>query len=242
MRPSLLLALVAIGLLAMMVTFQAPQVQAQSVSTLVSNTGQAAKTPAILVNNANTTKRAQAFTTGANDDGYTLSSIGIAFGPIVESNPEDKLTVTLNDVSSGDPGDVLCTLVHPASYTSSGVNRYAAPDACPELTANTTYFVVIERSDTTGNDAEDSGGADGWSIAYSRESFSVLAPNTGSKDTVYVDDPVILGWRLSIPRPIPYGDFCPDWRQDTPSFVLTDRSAAEQISKNEWRRKYGDSG
>ena len=190
MRLALMLAIATIGLLTMLVIIPAPQAQAQTITTLVSNTGQTEKNPAILVNNANSTKRAQAFTTGTNNAGYTLDSIGVAFGLIAESNPQDKLTVTLNEISSGDPGDALCTLVHPASYTSSGVNRYAAPATCPTLAKSTTYFVVIDRTDTTGNDirvsrtgndAEDSGGADGWTIAHSRESYGTSWVNSASE-------------------------------------------------------------
>ena len=79
--------------------------------------------------------------------------------------------------SSGDPGNTLCTLSHPSSFTGSGVQTFTAPTSasnlCPALTGNTIYFAVIERgtvtSDTislktTNNSNEDPGSATGWAI------------------------------------------------------------------------------
>ena len=122
-------------------------------------------------------KYGQAFTTGANEHGYKLSSIGLIFLDIDDrSTVGDQLAVTLNANNNGIPGRALCTLSD-ASFTSlSGeVETFAAPASCPTLAPNTTYVVVYERvtitSDhivigRTSTDAEDSGRAPGWSIAF----------------------------------------------------------------------------
>ena len=149
----------------------------QAVNALVSNTGQDATHqygPAAVL-----PKSAQGFTTGTNNGGYTLSSIGVSFGQIANtSTAASRLTATLNEASGSNPGDVVCTLEHPSSYASSGVNTYGAPatgeNACPTLAASTTYFFVLERTDFSGGDIEldltdstdeDATSAPGWSIA-----------------------------------------------------------------------------
>ena len=154
--------------------------EAQTATVLVKNTGQG--TPGVsLVAAAATPKDAQAFTTGSNATGYTLSSIGISFDAIDDpSTAGSELTVTLNGLDiSGLPGNALCTLSDPATFTASSVNTFDAPTTvpCPTLTANTIYYVVIERANindatkaisykTTLLNAEDSGGATGWSIEH----------------------------------------------------------------------------
>ena len=148
---------------------------------LVSNTGQSNNGYNTIT--STTPKRAQAFTTGTNELGYRLSSIGISFGTISsDSNPTSELTATLNKVDGSNPGDVICTLTDPASYVASSVNTYQAPAArCPTLTASTTYFFVISRAndttstiqlDRTNSNSEDADPAVGWSIADSRRFFT----------------------------------------------------------------------
>ncbi|WP_420446766.1 choice-of-anchor R domain-containing protein [Candidatus Poriferisodalis sp.] len=131
---------------------------------------------------SNIPKRAQGFTTGASVNGYTLSSIGFRFRQITpESGKLDlssHLTATLNADDNGDPGDALCTLSNPASFTSNAVNTFDAPptggtDPCPTLAPSTTYFMVIERvdfdlasfnSNVTSSIQSDTGGAADWLI------------------------------------------------------------------------------
>ena len=91
---------------------------------------------------------AQQFTTGATSGGYILDSIGIHFADFDASTVGSQLTVTLNAANdNGDPGDVLCTLSDPASFTAGVVNTFAAPgtDPCPVLEPSTAYFVVLKR-------------------------------------------------------------------------------------------------
>ena len=148
---------------------------------LVKNTGQTSST---LFADLTSTfiKRAQAFTTGAEANGYTLSSIGIKFFAIDQtSTAGGHLVATLNAVASnGNPGASLCTLGDPSSFTSSGVQTFSAPVGCPTLAAGTTYFVVIERVQdnqqsisltlATAN-SEDTGGAAGWSVGNRRHNL-----------------------------------------------------------------------
>ena len=157
--------------------------EAQTATVLIKNTGQTSSgTQALDTTN---TKRAQAFTTGSNSAGYTLSSIGFDFDSITDlTTAGAHLVVTLNEVSSGHPGTALCTLTDPATFSGSDVQTFDAPitDPCPTLTANTTYFAVIERVTTvasatitlhrTGMAAEDAGGAMGWSIGDDFRTFT----------------------------------------------------------------------
>ena len=86
-------------------------------------------------------------------------------------------TVRIHAESSGSPGAALGTLANPASLPANGTARFTASGNGIALAANTTYFVVIDTSSAgtgtvyrslTLSDAEDSGGAQGWSIADSR--------------------------------------------------------------------------
>ena len=167
--------------------------EAQTATVLVSNTGQTSlMTPWALTSTI--PKRAQAFTTGANTDGYTVSSIGVSFAGISDpSTAGDQLIVTLNANGDGNPGDALCTLGDPASFTGSGVHTFAAPATCPTLTASTTYFAVIERVGSTAdtisldlafNLSEDTGAAAGWSIADVRHFLKDGSWDTGTKATL----------------------------------------------------------
>ena len=144
---------------------------------LVKNTGQADSGDYGLGVGGNS-KRAQAFTTGANPAGYTLGSIGFSFGGIASiSTAGGDLAVTLHADSSGDPaGTALCTLTDPSTFSGSGVQTFDAltTDSCGTLEANKTYFAMVQRVantatstislDVTADDDEDTGGADGWSI------------------------------------------------------------------------------
>ena len=94
--------------------------------------------------------------------------------------------MTINGAASGgEPGAAHCTLTVPSSFSAPGVIDLEAPEgagSCPQLAAETTYFVVIEWISPSGTDYfavipqtystresaatdEDPGGAEGWSIA-----------------------------------------------------------------------------
>ena len=181
-RAGVVLPALAVALAAVLLWSGPAPTQAQEATVLVKNTGQSDNGTARLLTTFNP-MRAQAFTTGANASGYTLDSIGFDFDDIDSvTTAGDHLTVTLNEVSSDNPGSVLCTLTDPAAFATSGVHTFDAPssDPCPTLTANTTYFAVIERVTIDTNHislkvttaaAEDLGGATGWSIGNARHYF-----------------------------------------------------------------------
>ena len=140
---------------------------------------------------------AQAFTTGAKTNGYALGAVDIQMSNFFDaSNTADQLRVTINGVASeGEPGDAHCTLTNPSSFTALSVITFEAPTgagSCPQLAAETTYFVVIEWISPTATDsfavipqtyptkesaaiAEDPGGAEGWSIADQAYYLSVIS-------------------------------------------------------------------
>ena len=101
---------------------------------------------------------AQAFATGTNTGGYALGAVGIQVSSFLDaSSVGDQLGVTINSTATdGEPGDAHCTLTDPSTFTAPGVIAFEAPtgeNACPQLAAETTYFVVIEWADPSGTDA-----------------------------------------------------------------------------------------
>ena len=155
---------------------------------LVRNTGQTSNGSARTLANSRPS-RAQAFTTGADTEGYELDSIGFLFDNIANtSSAGNQLTVTLNEDSSGNPGSALCTLTNPATFSASGVHTFSAPTTgttCATLAASTTYFAVIERTTVTGDEialensnsgSEDPGSVPGFSIGNNRHQTN----NTGN--------------------------------------------------------------
>ena len=140
--------------------------QAQT-QTLVSNVGQNTQGNGSLFD----FDQAQAFTTGSNSAGYTLTSVKIDMGS--EAEYATAFTVSVYSNSSGVPGTSLGTLSNPASLATDGVHAFTTRGIA--LAASTTYFVVIDRVGTvilerrlyinnTNSNAEDAGKASGWSI------------------------------------------------------------------------------
>ena len=161
---------------------------AETAAALIGNTGQSGDAGHDLGSAG--AKRAQAFTTGTSKAGYALASVGIEFGEV--SNTSSDLEVTLNADGGGVPGDALCTLIALASLSERSVNTFAAPASgttCPALVKETTYFVVVERVRVTGSGAiavsgtasgsEDTGAAEGWSIADGSATYSPQAAAQG---------------------------------------------------------------
>ncbi len=124
---------------------------------------------------------AQAFTTGSNTGGYTLSSIGIRFSLKVGSRT--NLVVTLHAASGSNP-DTTTTLATLSgnSSPSAGVYTYTCSGSGCNLSASTTYFVLLKAPSSPGSSyyqvdlttaAETKQPSDnGWSIANNaRESL-----------------------------------------------------------------------
>ena len=134
-------------------------VQSGSGTVFVKNTG-SGNNQDLVITRFNTTRRAQAFTTGPAGAGYVLSSIGIRFSQIVSpSTAARDLEVTLNEEgASGNPGGSLCTLIDPPAFDDHAVNIFTTPttgeNTCPILQASTTYFVVVKRVDGLANQTD----------------------------------------------------------------------------------------
>ena len=180
-RPASFLGAARIGLLALalggVILWSAPApTEAQTATVLVKNTDQTTYSPLAI-----TTTRAQGFTTGTAPGGYNLTSIGVLLDQIGDvSQAPNAITATINEVNGTEPGTVLCTLGHPSAYVADSVNAYDA-SGCSTLSPNTTYFVVLNRTDTsvggtirlrrTASFNEDGTPATGWSIADKRYYF-----------------------------------------------------------------------
>ncbi len=146
------------------------QAEAQTApQTLVSNLGQ-------IVDGlgGDQNDHAQAFTTGDNAMGYTLTSVDIFFRAIASNQFLSLSTVTIRSDSGGSPGTVLATLTDPPSRTFTTESfTFTAPGPGLNLAPNTQYWLVLDitgdipGTNTIGNttsDAEDAGAASGWSI------------------------------------------------------------------------------
>ena len=110
---------------------------------------------------------AQAFTTGDNSDGYTVTSVGLDLSLGADHTINFTVGIWTNS-NSNLPGSSLGTLTQPASLTL-GVNEFTTSGIT--LAANTTYWVVVDSNgggsaqwEGTAADSEDST-ASGWSIA-----------------------------------------------------------------------------
>ena len=93
---------------------------------------------------------AQAFTTGSNTGGYTLSSIDIRFGSKI-GNPTN-LVVTLHAASGSNPNTTttLATLDGNSSPSSANVYPYTCSGSGCNLSASTTYFVLLKALNSSG--------------------------------------------------------------------------------------------
>ncbi len=137
--------------------------QAQTATTLVSNTGQSA------VQSTNL-EFATPFTTGSTAASYTISQVNIRLGP----NSDRTLSVAIRENGNNNrPGALVAKLTNPTTRTNNALNTFTAP-AGTQLLANTTYWLVFNdgrannrtQNPTVGiTEADGQTGATGWSIA-----------------------------------------------------------------------------
>ena len=142
-------------------------VQAQTPSVLTSNTGLTVYASDVAADTGGsspthtrslhgTSNFAQRFYTGTDSNGYTLTSIGINFEEIHDpsvAGAEVEMTIRpriSEGVGLGKPGDAVCTLDDPATFTASGVQTFTVPNTCPNLTHNAHYYVVLSRVSDAG--------------------------------------------------------------------------------------------
>ena len=134
--------------------------------TLISNLGQSSQGGGDFSND-----QAQAFTTGSNSGGYSLTKVVIASN--LGAAPD--FTVSVHENDSGAPGTSLGTLTNPTLPATGETANYEFTHSGIDLAASTTYFIVVDAStssaayviNNTNSDAEDTGGATGWSIGDS---------------------------------------------------------------------------
>ena len=158
----------ALATLMLLAALTAQQADAQQTpTTLVSNAGQSNSGTGNFVQH----DHAQAFTTGSNVAGYTLTAVQFSFPQIADSGLASKLNVEIRSDSSGNPDGLVATLTNPGTI-AAGANSFTHSGI--QLDPDTVYWAVIDVTGTpsgantiqnTGSDAEDAGGADGWSIA-----------------------------------------------------------------------------
>ena len=115
--------------------------------------------------------QAQRFTTGDNEDGYTLSSVRIHIRNFAGS---DAVRVSIYEAdSSGLPDSSIYLLMNPGSIANDSFNTFTAP-ANATLEKETKYFIVAEAASGsfsvsyTSSTSEDSGKANGWNINNKR--------------------------------------------------------------------------
>ena len=155
---------------------------AVSSSVLVSNMGQTAPHSADL----SRADYAQGFTTGSNAGGYTLTSVEIDIFT-VRTSTDFSVSIHASEANPNPslprrPSTRLATLTAPGTLTT-GANAFTHTGL--DLSANTTYFVVVDSNaantpslDVTERPNEDSGGAAGWSIENSN--WNRLRASTGT--------------------------------------------------------------
>ena len=100
-----------------------------------------------------TLKRAgQAFTTGSNTGGYTLSSIAGSFSLGVLSGVNPSIEVKLYRVSGNYPGTEITTATFSGSNpATTGSHIYDCSGSGCELTGETTYIVTFSAPTATGS-------------------------------------------------------------------------------------------
>ncbi len=160
--------LLALALLALFALTPQPAGAQQEKQTLVSNFMQANGGTGNFVQH----DHAQAFTTGANAGGYTLTGVDFSFPQINDGALAGKLAAEIRSDSGGAPGAVVATLTKPGTI-AAGTNSFTHSGVA--LAANTTYWAVLDVTlvllpgantiQNTASDAEDAGGADGFTIA-----------------------------------------------------------------------------
>ena len=162
-----------------------PRVEPRADVTLISNFGNSG------VSNQSVTGLAQRFTTGASTAGYRLSAVEVYF----VSGGQFTLSVCTVEADNTPTTDCW-NFTAPSSFTANSTLSFTAPSST-DLAANTSYTVVVTASasftmQVTTNNAEDAGGASGWSIADgSHHSVSSVWTSQSNKVRIKVKGAVL---------------------------------------------------
>ena len=154
---------------------------AQSATTLIGNTTPTDNLVSVSVGlvSGNTEASAQAFTTGSNAHGYSLSDVILYLSDFNDTQGTARISIYSEADSGfgGRPGSSLYVLTNPTSFTTDSTgtaHTFTAPGGAT-LDPDTTYFVVAEAPadgyfeiGATHTRREDTGGASGWSIGDRR--------------------------------------------------------------------------
>ena len=164
-------ALAAAALLALTGALALPATaEAQTATTLVSNTGQSADDA-----ERHSRKIAQVFTTGSNEDGYTLTGVDIVSASSSSFTAMVCETVAPNSYPTSPCED----LDPPGSFAAGTMTFTPMTGSTFSLVKDTIYAVVVEAAEdhamygrvqgwsTTSSDSEDMGHDDEWSIRNS---------------------------------------------------------------------------
>ena len=158
---------------------------------------------------------AQGFTTGSFSDGYLLSGVEVptTLGRLDAANLASYRAELWSSDGNGAPASRLASLEAPASVSPGNyvVVAFTAPTNT-RLAANTSYHVVVYRTDTAQNaiasttsSNEDAGGETGWSIA-DKLRYVNLAPPSGTWSTFDGAFRIrVNGWRAGAAVPAPTG-------------------------------------
>ena len=174
------------------------QVQAQAVTTFVSNTSETGT-----VNSSGT--HAQSFRTGPNPDGYTITEIQIRLGQF--ESGRNASAVKIHENNGSEPGNEVATLTNPTNRLHEQLNAFTTP-ANTTLDPSTTYWIVVNDGvavNTTWHlaltPADDETGETGWNIGNGRlwrvsgstwntstSSLIIAIKGTSSYPNLYIDD------------------------------------------------------
>ena len=192
-RTARALALLALAWAALL----AGAAQAQTPTTLVSNTGQTQS-------GQSSVYQAQSFTTGTNLPGYPLSDIQLMLhATSATAATGDVVRIFSHDYATHRPDAELVALGNPATLTAGALNTFAAPEGVM-LLPNTTYWVVINvgaadpisvshTSSTVEGTSEKF-----WQIANQR-----LWRESATDSWTTANNPVLLAVRGSVKEPLP---------------------------------------
>ena len=137
------------------------QAQAQTLTTLVSNTGET------LASGFTESIVAQRVRTGMNTDGYTISEVDIRLKLVSGST-----SVTIRKNASGEPGDLVAVLTNPRNLSPNSRNTFTAPVGT-RLNASRSYWITVSegisnRVQLAFTTSDSQTGAQGWSIDNDR--------------------------------------------------------------------------
>ncbi len=155
--------------------------------------------------------RAQAFSTGSSESGYTLGGVDVEFVALSDSQVfASKMTAAVHSDSGGAPGELVATLSNPA-YQSTSADRvfgFEAPAGGVVLEADSTYWVVLDSDGTlsgnhrvrsTASGGEDADAAAGFSVADD----SALRPATSTGGWSSSSESMKLAVRGAVKPPPP---------------------------------------